>query len=191
MKTLGLLLTLFLALPAMATNLVERTAIEALKAAKHSDTGLTNEHGGMIYGHPSDSGPVVEFVEPTPHGSPTSVIVVDRKLLGSEDVLLGTYHIHLCLNGYYHAYFSTADVMTAIFSGVPEFMLDECTGEVHEFDPHKDKVRDTGIDGFIGGPNCERLARHLPSGRIVGNINEVEPPHDVPDEVACDPKAGS
>lgn len=167
------------------TSLVERVAIEALTAAKHSPSGLTNEHGGMIYGHPSDYGPVVEYIEPTPEGSPTSVTVVNRELLGFDDVLLGTFHIHLCMPGYYHAYFSTTDVITAIFSGVPEFMLDECTGEVHEFDPHKDRVRDTGIDATICGPNGEALHRHLPSGRIIGNIHETLPEAKVSGADGC------
>jgi len=161
-------------------NLLQTIAMAALLAAKHSPSGTTNEHGGMLYGHPSDFGPVVEYVEPTPGGSPTSVTVVDRSQLGPDDVLLGTYHVHLCMEGYYHAYFSTTDVVTAILSGVPEFMLDECTGEVHEFDPHQDRVHDTGIDGTICGPNGEALKRHLPSGRIIGNIHESEPLHSGP-----------
>ena len=167
---------------AQATNLLERTAIEALRAAKHSATGTTNEHGGMLYWHHSDDGPILEFLEPTPAGSPTSVIVVNKDLLSGDDELTATYHVHLCMNGYYHAYFSTQDVIVSILTGMPEFMLDECTGDVHEFDSRRDKIHDTGIDAKTCGPNGEELDRHLPSGRIIGNIGETEPLHNAPGE---------
>jgi len=168
-------------------NLVELTAIAALIAAKHSATGTTDEHGGMIFNHPTDHGIVVEYIEPG-GGNAVSVPVIDRKLLKDKNgTLLATYHVHLCMAGYYHQYFSVQDVVVAILSGVPEFMLDECTGDIHEFDPMVDRVHDTGIDGHIAGPHCEDLPRHLPSGRVIGNIHEVEPEHVVPaaDAVAC------
>jgi len=162
-------------------NLIELTAVAALLNAYHSPSGLTNEHGGMIYNHPTNAGIVVEYVEPTPEGDPTSVTVIDRKMLKARDgTLLATYHVHLCLEGYYHAYFSVADVMVAIFSGVPEFMLDECTGDIHEFDPKVDKIRGPGgIDGHIFGSNGEKLDRHLPGGRIIKNIGETQPMHEI------------
>jgi hypothetical protein len=122
----------------------------------------------------------IEFLEPTPEGNEVSVTVINRKLLGADGVLLGTYHVHLCMAGYYHQYFSVQDVVVAVLSGVPEFMLDECTGLIHEFDPHRDHVFDTGIDGHITGPHCELLIRHIPEGRIIGNIDETEPEHEGP-----------
>ncbi len=177
MKTLAALSLLILSASAHGTNLLERTAILALKTAKASTTGTTNEHGGMLI---ERSSKLIEFVEPTPEGNPTSVTVIDKKQLHWGDRIVGTYHVHLCMAGYYHQYFSVQDVVVAIFSGVPEFMLDECTGDVHEFDPHQDKIHDTGIDGHIVGPHCELLIRHIPEGRIIGNINEIEPEHAGP-----------
>jgi len=177
MKYLFLLL-IFLGAPAMANSQLERTAIEALRVAKHSPTGKEFEHGGMLIGKHTDYGYVVEYLEPQPHGSATGVTVFQKDLLAVDNVLVGSYHIHLCMADYYHAYFSATDVITALFSGVPEFMLDECTGDVHEFDPRVDKIRGPGsIDAHISGDHGESLARHLPAGRIIGNIGETEPEH--------------
>ena len=165
---------------ASANTLLENTAVAALIAAKHSATGTTLEHGGMLVRRQTDWGLVIEYFEPTPEGSQTEVTVLARALLGEGDMLVGPYHLHLCMTDYYHGYFSVRDVITAIFSGVPEFMLDECTGEVHEFDPKVDKVHDTGIDAHIKGPNGERQDKHIPSGRIIADIGETEPEHQGP-----------
>src|SRR5271157_2529722 len=172
MKLSILLLSLFLIQPVLANSLLETTAILALKTAKDSPTGTTLEHGGMIYGHPSDSGPIVEFMEPTPGGSSVAVRVVNLDLLKSGDILLATYHLHLCMTGYYHALFSTQDVIAAILTGVPEFMLDECTGEVHELDlvglraPFiAEKIHETGHEAKLFGSDCEKIIRILPAGK--------------------------
>jgi hypothetical protein len=140
------------------------------------------EHGGMLLTRSTLKGTVVlEYIEPTPEGNPTSVTVIDRKWLETNlATLVGTYHVHLCMTDYYHQYFSVQDVVVAILSGVPEFMLDECTGEIHEFDPMVDKVHDTGIDGHLMGPHCELLIKHIPSGRIIANLGETEPEHAGP-----------
>lgn len=183
MRRLGAVILCLVASATASAGVLERTAVEALIAAKHSATGQQVEHGGMLIRRHTDYGDVVEYVEPTTGGGPTHVTVVQRDLLGPDDQLVGSYHVHLCLSGYYHAYFSTTDVITAIFSGVPEFMLDSCTGEVHEFDPKVDQIRGPGgIDAHISGPNGERLARHLPSGRIISNIGEVETERTLPDD---------
>lgn len=161
---------------ALAADLLERTAVQALKAAKHSPTGMQVEHGGMIISRQTASGRVLEYIEPTGDGDPTSVTVLNRKLLGPDDELVATYHIHLCMDGYIHAYFSTADVITAVFSSRPEFMLDSCTGLVHEFDPAVDKVHGPGSQDFVvATPDGNGKLRHLPSGRIIGDIGETEP----------------
>lgn len=168
------LLTSLLIQPLFANNLIENTAILALKEAKHSPTGMIREHGGMIFQRDSEFGPLVEYLEPIQGGKFDGVRVIDKDQLLKSDKLLATYHIHLCMAGYYHQVFSAQDVIVAILSGIPEFMLDTCSGEIHEFDSKIDKIHDTGIDGHLFGPNCEELLRHLPSGRIIGNIGETE-----------------
>ncbi len=179
--SLLVLLTVLFIQPALANNIVEDTAIVALKEAKHSPTGTTHEHGGMIFQRDSESGPVVMFLEPTPEGQFDGVQVIDKKLLLPGDKLLGTYHLHLCMKGYYYDRFSAQDVVAAIFSGVPEFMLDECSGEVHEFDvvgmkykEIRETIRATGKVSHVFGPNCEDVEKILPVGQIVGNIGETE-----------------
>lgn len=174
MKTLILVLCAFFMQPVFAVNVIEQTAILALQEAKHSLTGKTIEHGGMIFARNSDFGSLVEYLEPIQGGKFDGVRVIDKDQLLKTDKMIGTYHIHLCMNGYYHQVFSTQDVIVAVLSGVPEFMLDECTGEVHEFDATVDKVHDTGIEAELFGSDCEKVVRHLPAGRIIGNINEIE-----------------
>jgi len=153
----------------IAATLLQSTALLALGAAYDSPTGTTVEHGGMLY----QRGDLIRYMEP--HlGDPTGVRVIDRSLLQPGDILLATYHVHLCLAGYYHDLFSKQDVVAAFFTGIPEFMLDECTGEVHEFYSKEDKIRDTGRDVHIFGTKCEDVLIHLPAGRIVGNIGETQ-----------------
>jgi len=183
MKILALVLTtIFLAQPVLANNIVENTAIAALKAAKDSPTGTTVEHGGMIIQRDGgDSGPVVMYIEPNSDGKFDGVQVVDRKILLPGDVILATYHVHLCIKDYYYDRFSAQDVVAAIFSGVPEFMLNECTGNVHEltvggkqFPDIVAEIRETGKVSHVFGPHCEKVDKLLPAGKIVGNIGETE-----------------
>lgn len=84
--------------------------------------------------------------------------------------LVGDYHIHPCLkDSHYVNYFSPQDVSAYLTAQVIGFMGDMCTGEVHEFDPAKDKMADTKI--------AENL--YLTKGRIIGHIlvdgKSVEP----------------
>jgi hypothetical protein len=170
---------------------LQQDAVQALLAAKHNPTGTRFEHGGMLYAEWTPQGPLYRYLEPTAGGSPDHVRVIDKTLLKRSDVLLGTYHLHLCFAAkdwiYFHQYFSTTDVITAFISGVPEFMLDECTGDVHEFDPKVDKIRDTGIDTFVTNDKCKKIKRHLPTGRVIANIHEIEPPHEIAVEDDPDP----
>ena len=170
---------LALAAPAFAANgLLEHTAVNALRAAKHTSTGTQLEHGGMLISRDTPYGRTLEYVEPTAEGKEASVTVIDRTFLHKGDVLVGTYHLHLCMFDYYHQYFSRQDVITAIFSGVPEYMLDECTGLVHVFDPKVDKVHGPGsIEAHITTPDGKGARVHLPMGRIIEDIGEIEPMH--------------
>jgi len=176
MKIAILLLTALLIQPALANNLIEDTAILALKAAKHTPTGTTLEHGGMIFSRDSGEwGTLIEYVEPVPGGSAIGVQVINKKLLLPTDELLATYHLHLCMTGYYQQVFSRTDIRVAIISDVPEFMLDECTGDVHEFDPEVDfNEKAKGMDAHLFDKDGGLVILHLPFGRIIGNIGETE-----------------
>jgi len=189
MKSSILILALFLAYPALSNNLLEDTAIIALKEAKHSPTGKTLEHGGMIFSRDGGEwGMLIEYVEPYPAGSAYGVMVINKDLLLPHDRLMATYHLHLCMGGYYHQVFSFTDIVVAVIHAGPEFMLDECTGDVHEFDPAVDRVHGSaGIDAHLFDKDCNLLIRRLPAGRIIGNIGETEEEKPAPEEKECVP----
>lgn len=189
MKILLFLASILLMQPVFSMSLVERTAILALKEAKHSPTGMTREHGGMIFQRDSEFGPLIEYLEPIQGGKFDGVRVIDKDQLQPNDKMVATYHIHICMKDYYHAVFSYQDIVVAILSGTPEFMLDTCTGDIHEFDPKVDKIHDTGIEAHLFGPDCEKVDRHLPAGRIIGNIGETEEERIAPEEVPCRAKS--
>jgi len=167
MKLIAILL--LASAPAFSNTLLQDTAIIALRAAHDSATGTVVEHGGMLI----KSGDDYRFVEPA-QGDETGIRVVDFSQLKAGEQLIGTYHTHLCMAHYYHGLFSKQDVIAAYLTGVPEFMLDECTGEVHEFNSRVDHVWETGVPSHIFGKDCEKVDILLPVGRVVGNIGETE-----------------
>ena len=184
---LALLASLIVSNPLFANTLIDDTAILALKAARNSETGTTYEHGGMIFERVTPEGKIVLYKEPYPHGGPTGVQVIDYKQLFKNDTLVATYHIHLCLDGYYHNLFSKTDIIMVYLSGHPNYMLDECTGEVHVYDPKIDNVSDTAEDANLFGDQCEKVEGILPRGRIIGNTNTMDPIQIAP-EIKCVPK---
>lgn len=167
-------LFLFFAAPAVANSIIEHTAVNGLRVAKKESLADHREHGGMIFLLETEFGPIVQYLEPRDGGDRTAVRVIDKSKLPPGAVMVGTYHVHICMNGYYHEVFSKTDLIVAVISGVPEFMLDECTGLIHEFDTKLDRVRDTGIDANIVGSHGESVHIHLPSGRVIEDIGETE-----------------
>jgi hypothetical protein len=119
----------------LANTPLQDMAIAALTAAHASDTGTQIEHGGMLIRGTDGS---LRFFEPHV-GDETGIQIVDFHILKQGELMMGTYHTHLCMAHYYHAVFSKQDVISAFLTGVPEFMLDECTGLVHEFDSRADQ----------------------------------------------------
>ena len=173
-----------LAQAALATTPLQELAVRALKQAHDEPNGSVYEHGGMLI----ENQGTLRFMEPFPENdSPDSVHTYDKRKLLAGDMMVGTYHTHPCMAGYYHQYFSTADVIVAMFTSVPAFMLDECTGEVHEFFAAIDDIHDTGDDVPVRNSRCERIIRHLPAGRIVGNIGERDPEHVNLEKEDCPP----
>lgn len=159
---------------AFATTPLQELAVKALRQAHDEPNGTIYEHGGMLIEHEG----ALRFMEPFPENdSPDSVHAYDKKQLLAGDHMVGTYHTHPCMIGYYHEYFSTPDVIVAMLTGVPTFLLDECTGDVLEFFTLVDRVHETGDDVEVHGPNCKKMYVHLPRGRIVGNIGVREPEH--------------
>ena|SRR5271165_634219 len=169
---------------AFANTPLQDKAIEALRQAHDEPNGSIYEHGGMIVENQGS----LRWIEPHPENdSPDSVLSLDKHALIAGDRMVATYHTHPCMAGYYHAYFSIPDVIIAIFTAVPSFMLDECTGEVHEFFTLVDKVHETGDDVEVRGAHCEKKYVHLPTGRIVGNVGVSDPPHYNDAKADCPP----
>lgn len=93
-------------------------------------------------------------------------------------LLAAILHTHPCFNGYLTGFFSIPDVMAAYYYKVPSFVLDECTGDVHEFNWAVDRPHDTGKDVDIATKDGSRRV-HLPAGRIVGNIGRAYPKQEM------------
>jgi proteasome lid subunit RPN8/RPN11 len=95
------------------------------------------------------------------------------------DKLVGIYHNHPCISRtHYVQYFSVSDLISAKAYGVPAFLLNNCTGDVHVFDWAVDHVRDTGADVQVHRPDGKDVYYHLPAGRLVGNIGITSPQLD-------------
>jgi len=94
----------------------------------------------------------------------------------SGDTLVGLYHTHPCKpNAYFSQYFSPQDLISAFFWHVPTFILDECTGKVHEFDPVQDRAADSGIVVRMLMRDGKKRWLRLPAGRVVGDIGDQGP----------------
>ena len=154
------------------SNELETTAIHALKYINKIDDAKKWEYGGIIVLY---KGQYQYSMFPVTNKNVAAVTVDVTRLLLPGATLKGLYHTHPCSNDYYSQYFSQQDLVSPYYFGVPTFILDECTGDVHEFDPKIDKVHDTGRD--IRVITIEGISQwiHLPSGRIIGNIFRHRP----------------
>jgi hypothetical protein len=96
--------------------------------------------------------------------------------LASGDVLVGLYHTHPCVpDVYFSQYFSPQDLIAPRAFHVPAFILDECTGLVHEFDPQLDQVEDSADIRVIVRRDGSSRRVLLPKGRLVGDIGDRGP----------------
>jgi Domain of unknown function (DUF4329) len=76
--------------------------------------------------------------------------------------LVANYHSHPCNNeSHFTTFFSPIDISNNLSHRITGFMVDLCSGDVHEFDPSKDSPNDTEM------PDEGRFAT---KGRIVGHI---------------------
>ena len=143
---------------------LEQVAIHAEKAAFESASGQYYEYGGVIILRDG----VLTFTIPITNLNDRHVHIIPNPFMGKDDVLKGTFHTHPCrLETLFSQYFSVLDMNLTYDYNVPAFILNECTGNVQEFDPLKDnpKVHGEYVPGF---PKMV----YLTSGRIVGNIGE-------------------
>jgi hypothetical protein len=174
--SLALVAGLAVAVPraALATEgSLESAAINALRWAFYAPNGYRWEYGGILVQH---QGEIMYNAFPRTLKKVDAVPMDADRQLNAGDTLMGLYHTHPCKSKeYFSEYYSPQDLVSVYFYKVPSFILDECTGEVHEFDPAVDHARDSGKVVTIVHRNGTRRVVHLPAGRIVGNIGDRGP----------------
>jgi hypothetical protein len=152
---------------------LESAAVHALRWAFYAPNGYRWEYSGILV---LRDGEVMNNAFPRTLKRLDAVPMNATEELTPGDTLVGLYHTHPCkskqfLSGYY----SPQDLISVFYYHVPSFILDECTGDVHEFDPLADQVRSSGRIVKITQLNGSSRVVHLPAGRVVGNIGDRGP----------------
>jgi hypothetical protein len=150
-----------------APTKVDTAAIAALTQAFNMPHGHEVEYGGAIF----DEGKGLEHTLPPHTDAANDHVQLNPQLVippGAK--FLAVFHTHPCMpTTHYPEYFSPQDIGMALLVGVPSYVLNECTGEVHVYDPSADMP--TGVvppARSDDAPNAFSL--HLFAGRLVGNI---------------------
>ena len=152
---------------------LQDVAVRALRWAFYAPNGYRWEYSGILEVH---DGELVYSPAPRTLKMVDAVEMDADKLHTPGSVLVGLYHTHPCKpDEYFSQYYSPQDLVSAFFYHVPSFILDECTGEVHEFDPAQDRAADTGTVVKVIRKDGKRLWVRLPSGRVIGNIGDEGP----------------
>jgi hypothetical protein len=170
----ALAIAVLLPLPSPAQEpQLETVAVRALRWAFYAANGYRWEYSGIIVIH---DGQLRHSTSPNTLKKIDAVEMDVEKLRTPGDILIALYHTHPCKSDeYYPQYFSPQDLVSAFFWHVPTFILDECTGEVHEFDPLRDRAADTGTVVRVLRKDGSRTWVRLPAGRVVGNIGDQGP----------------
>ena len=157
---------------------LQQAAVQAIKHIEEQPSGEIWEYGGIIVMHDGQ----YQYTTPKTTEHIDAVTIDVPYLLLPGDTLAGVYHSHPCYKGYLSGYYSYPDLFQAFFFKVPSFILDECTGDVHEFAPSVDDPHATGRVLSVESNTCKPINIHLPSGRIVGNIDHLSTPMSIPDQ---------
>ena len=172
------LLVAVLSWPALADTVpsdseVQQTAVRALRWAFYAQNGYRWEYGGILVTHGGELG---YSAFPTTLKKLDAVEIDVDRLRAPGDTLVGLYHTHPCKSKeFFPQYYSPQDLVSAFFYKVPTFILDECTGQVHEFDPARDRARDSGAVVTILRHDGTKRRVRLPAGRVVGDIGDRGP----------------
>jgi hypothetical protein len=152
---------------------LQATAVRALRWAFYAPNGYRWEYSGILV---TRDGQLSYSAFPRTLKMVDAVEMDVEKQRASGDILVGLYHTHPCNSEeYFPQYFSPQDLVSAFFWHVPTFMLDECTGKVHEFHPMQDRAADTGIVVRVVRKDGTRNWLRLPAGRVVGDIGDQGP----------------
>ena len=176
----ALLLTSVVTLPSRADELpvpdesqLQTMAVRALRWAFYFPNGYRWEYSGILVTHEGQFA-YSPFPKTLQKVDAVEMNVESQRAPG--DVLVGLYHTHPCKSQeYFPQYFSPQDLVSAFFYHVPSFILDECTGEVHEFDPLHDRASDTGTLVSVLRKDGTHKWQRLPAGRVVGDIGDRGP----------------
>ncbi len=158
---------------AAADTSLEPAAVHALRWAFYAPNGHRWEYSGILVMH---NGEIKNNAFPRTLKKVDAVPMDADRQLNPGDTLVGLYHTHPCNSKeYFSQFYSPQDLVSVYFYHVPSFILDECTGDVHEFDPAVDHARDSGLDVTVTRRDGTSRTVHLPSGRIVGNVGDRGP----------------
>lgn len=159
--------------PSVEEARLQATATQGLRWAFYAPNGYRWEYSGILVTH---EGELRYSPSPRTLQKVDAVEMDAEKLLSPGDVLVGLYHTHPCKpEQYFSQYYSPQDLVSAFFYHVPSFILDECTGKVHEFDPVHDIAADTGTVVPVMRKDGTRKWLRLPAGRVVGDIGDQGP----------------
>ena len=162
-----------LPLTASAADGLESAAVHALRWAFYAPNGHRWEYSGILV---LRDGHIMNNAFPRTLKKVDAVAMDADKQLTPGDILVGLYHTHPCkTKEYFSEYYSPQDLISVYFYNVPSFILDECTGDVHEFDPAVDHARDSGTAVTVLRHDGTPRVVHLPAGRIVGNVGDRGP----------------
>lgn len=180
----ALSLTIAYSFDAVAANLsssLEPAAVHALRWAFYAPNGHRWEYSGILVLH---NGEIMNNAFPRTLKKVDAVPMDAERQINPGDKLVAIYHTHPCKSKqYFSQYYSPQDLISAYYYNVPSFILDECTGDVHEFDPAVDHARQSGIAvNILRRDGTPRLV-HLPAGRIVGNVGDHGPDLSVIEEL--------
>jgi hypothetical protein len=152
---------------------LEPAAVHALRWAFYAPNGHRWEYSGILV---LRNGEIMYNAFPRTLKKVDAVPMDAEQQLKPGDTLVGLYHTHPCKSKeYFSQYYSPQDLISIYYYAVPSFILDECTGDVHEFDPAVDHARDSGIGVNILRKDGTTRRAHLPAGRIVGNVGDRGP----------------
>lgn len=124
------------------------------------------EYGGLIVLRPDGK---YDSTQPESDHHVDNMDIDDDPLLVAPNKIVADYHTHPCVEGYIPGVFSGMDLHSMRSSNHGGYILDECTGEVHYWEPgmpYDEPKDDEEKIGVIMGGRHALTAK----GKIVGRI---------------------
>jgi hypothetical protein len=160
-RTLALVLAALLVLAASSANPDWKKFDSLHEAATYAALRLEEcshvyECSGVIAQDPAD-GKYVPGPVRTDYNS--SAVQVNR-VVPYGWRLVADIHTHPCVPGFHTGIFSDSDLIDSLTSRTISYMVDLCTGDVHEFIPGKSPVDDVKVQEDF----------YLTAGKIIGHV---------------------